>query len=247
MPIGIVIISCFCLSVQPPVAWVWVWQTNRIDKWPTVWYIHVFRWLVLSCHCGWGLGDFIRWWPPSTMWAGPLIYFWPPPGMSSNLGLCAACWARFMCHHELWPTSVSHPFFSLNTSLGFAGGKHYLKITIPIFRLVLQNFAFPGYLKVRSHCVRVRISFSIRFSFRVRRTVYTESEFLSVFDSILCPQLPRQTSKCDFVWGLARFGWKRTSVSVFHGRGTDRNGTDANLMALNRRLIRKLMQSKHCF
>ena len=102
-------------------------------------------------------------------------------------------------------------------------------------------------LKVRSHCVRVRISFSIRFSFRVRRTVYTESEFLSVFDLISCPQLPRQTSKCDFVSGLARFGWKWTSVSVFHGRGTDRNGTDANLMALNRRLIRKLMQSKHCF
>ena len=54
-------------------------------------------------------------------------------------------------------------------------------------------------LKVRSHCVRVRISFSVRFSFRVRRTVYIESEFLSVFDLILCPQLPRQTSKCDFV------------------------------------------------
>ena len=56
-----------------------------------------------------------------------------------------------------------------------------------------------GRLKVRSHCVRVRIRFSIRFSFRVRRTVYTESEFLSVFDLISCPQLPRQTSKCDFV------------------------------------------------
>ena len=62
----------------------------------------------------------------------------------SNLGLCAACWAHFMCHHELWPTSVSHPFSSLNSSLGFAGGKHYQKITIPIFRLVLQNFAIPG-------------------------------------------------------------------------------------------------------
>ena len=61
-----------------------------------------------------------------------------------NLGLCAACWARFMCHHELWPTSVSHPFSSLNSSLGFAGGKHYQKITILIFRLVVQNFAIPG-------------------------------------------------------------------------------------------------------
>ena len=30
--------------------------------------------------------------------------------MFSNLGLCAACWTCFMCHHELWPTWVSHPF-----------------------------------------------------------------------------------------------------------------------------------------
>ena len=29
---------------------------------------------------GWGL--FLRWWSPSVMWAGPLIYLWPPPGMS---------------------------------------------------------------------------------------------------------------------------------------------------------------------
>ena len=63
----------------------------------------------------------------------------------SNLGLCAVCWARSMCHHKLWPTSVNHPFSSLNNSLGFAGGKHYQKITIPLFRLVLQNFAIPGY------------------------------------------------------------------------------------------------------
>ena len=63
----------------------------------------------------------------------------------SNLGLCAVCWAHFMCHHELWPTSVSHPFSFLNSSLGFAGEKHYQKIIIPIFRLVLQNFAIPGY------------------------------------------------------------------------------------------------------
>ena len=62
----------------------------------------------------------------------------------SNLGLCAACWARFMGHHELWPTSVSHPFSCLNSCLGFAGGIHYQKITIPIFILVLQNFATPG-------------------------------------------------------------------------------------------------------
>ena len=89
------------------------------------------------------------WWPPSTMWVGSLIYSWPPPGMSEwshlfELGLCAACWAHFMCHHELWPTSLSHPFSSLNSSSGFARWKHYQNITIPIFRLVFQNFAIPG-------------------------------------------------------------------------------------------------------
>ena len=47
-----------------------------------------------------------------------------------------------MCHHELWPTSVSHPFSSLNRSLGFAGGKHHQQITTPIFRLVLQILLF---------------------------------------------------------------------------------------------------------
>ena len=34
----------------------------------------------------------------------------------SNLGLWVACWAYFMCHPELWPTSVSHPFSFLNSS-----------------------------------------------------------------------------------------------------------------------------------
>ena len=34
-----------------------------------------------------GLGAFIRWWPPSIMWAGLLIYLWPPPGMSEQSNL----------------------------------------------------------------------------------------------------------------------------------------------------------------
>ena len=53
------------------------------------------------------------------------------------LGLCAACWAHFMCHYELWPTSVNHPFSSLNSSLGLAGGKCCQEITIHIFRLFI--------------------------------------------------------------------------------------------------------------
>ena len=97
---------------------------------------------------GGGLGAFLRWWPPSAMWVGPLIFYgrhWRCVNnpIFSDLGWCAACWAHFMCPHELWPTSVSHPFSSLN-SLGLSGGKYYQKIIIPILRLILQNFAFPG-------------------------------------------------------------------------------------------------------
>ena len=58
-----------------------------------------------------------------------------------NLGIWSVCWARFMCHHELWAISVSHPFSFLNSSLGLAGAKHYQKITIPILRV----FAVPGW------------------------------------------------------------------------------------------------------
>ena len=42
-------------------------------------------------------GGFLRWWPPSTMWAGPLIYIYCHHRgclnnpIFLNLGLCAAC------------------------------------------------------------------------------------------------------------------------------------------------------------
>ena len=108
------------------------------------------RW---CCHfmacCGWWLGAFQRWWPPSALWVGPFIFYGhtrrcPNNPTFSNLGLCAACWACFMCHPELWPSTVSHPL-SLNSSLSLTGGKYFQKITIPIFRFVAQNCVFPGY------------------------------------------------------------------------------------------------------
>ena len=74
-----------------------------------------------------------------------------------NLMLCAACWAHSVCHHELWPISVSHPFSSLNSSLGLTGGKYYQKITVSIFRLVLQNFSLLG-------CFPYILSYSYLFS-----------------------------------------------------------------------------------
>ena len=96
-----------------------------------------------------GGGAVLRWWPPSAMWAGPFIFYchqqgWLNNSIFSNLGLCAACWAHFMCHHELWPTAVGQPFYFLNSSWGLTGGKYYRKTTIPIFRHVFQNFAIPG-------------------------------------------------------------------------------------------------------
>ena len=99
---------------------------------------------IISCELGCGLGAFLRWWSSLTMRMRPYYFYghhWRCLNnpVFLNLGLYAVCWAHFMCHDELWPTW--HPFSFLNNSLGFAGGKHYQKITIPIFRPVLQNFS----------------------------------------------------------------------------------------------------------
>ena len=53
----------------------------------------------------------------------------------SNLGLSATCWVHFVCHHELRPTSVDHPFSFLNSSWGLTGGKHYQEIIIMLLSL----------------------------------------------------------------------------------------------------------------
>ena len=76
-----------------------------------------------------------------SVWASPLIFYGHHRRclnrhIFSTLGLSAACWAHFMCHHELWPTSVSHTF-SFNSSLGLTRGKYYQKITVPIFKILL--------------------------------------------------------------------------------------------------------------
>ena len=128
-------------------------------------------------------GLFIGWWSPSTMWVGPLIYFGHHRGclnnpIFSNLWLCAACWARFVCHHELWPTSASHPFSFLNSSLGFAGRKHYQKTIVPIFRHVLQNFTIPGYF---TYILFYRYLFSLLYS---GRFVIAVCGFISVWEVV---------------------------------------------------------------
>ena len=53
---------------------------------------------------GGGWEDFLRWWPTSAMWAGPLSLYGHHRGylnnpIFSNLQLWALCWPHFMCHH----------------------------------------------------------------------------------------------------------------------------------------------------
>ena len=103
---------------------------------------HITTSIVLSTNCfvyhvsqmlRVGIGVFLRWWPPSTMWA-PSFRIWD---------YVLDVEVSFMCHRELWPISVSHPF-SLNCSLGFV--EDTLPVNYyPIFRYVLENFAISCY------------------------------------------------------------------------------------------------------
>ena len=85
-------------------------------------------------------GLFLKRWSPSTVWLLVLSKYHHRGCLNnpifSNFELYAACWARFMCHHELCSTPGSHPF-SFNSSLGLAGRKHCQKITI--YRLWLHG------------------------------------------------------------------------------------------------------------
>ena len=95
---------------------------------------------------GWGLGFFLRWWPSSVMWTGSLIYY----GHSKwyhlfKFGVMCCMLSTFHVSSQI-VANISEPsLLFLNSFLGLAGRKHYQKITTPIFRLVLQNFAIPGY------------------------------------------------------------------------------------------------------
>ena len=102
--------------------------------------------LLLYLLCGWGWGAFIRWWPPSTMWVGPLNLFMATTG---DVWIILSYWIWGYVLHVEHITCVimncgwlSYPSLFLNNSLASTGGKQYQKITIPIFTLALQNFAF---------------------------------------------------------------------------------------------------------
>ena len=94
------------------------------------------------------LGAFLGWWPPSAMWAGPLIFHGHHRGcldnsIFSNLRLGAACWAHFVCHHELWQTPVGHPFSFLNSSWGLTGENITRKLLSLSVDLFLKILLFP--------------------------------------------------------------------------------------------------------
>ena len=53
------------------------------------------------------------------LWIIPSVWIWGYVLHVEHIScvIIAACLAHFMCHFELWPTSVSHPFSSLNSPL----------------------------------------------------------------------------------------------------------------------------------
>ena len=80
---------------------VWGWHVVPLNVLVSYWYLTGLFWEIIeiyicpmkylwnillnifSCNQAVGGGRGVsRWWPPSAMWAGPLIYLWPPPGMS---------------------------------------------------------------------------------------------------------------------------------------------------------------------
>ena len=99
----------------------WIGPQNILERLGQYWWVGVgvFSNVVATFN---HVGGFFNLFMATTCLNNPIF---------SNLGLCAACWAHFMYHRELWPTSVGHPFSFLNSSWGLVGGKychyyHYL-------------------------------------------------------------------------------------------------------------------------
>ena len=70
---------------------------------------------------------------PGDVWIMPSFLIWV---------MCCIL-STFHVSSRIVSNISEYSFSSLNSSLGLTGEKHYQKI-IPIFRLILQNFAFPG-------------------------------------------------------------------------------------------------------
>ena len=142
----LLIVSLLNKSIPDP----WIWTHIVIDGWWDTW-------MLVDLYC---FNYISQWWRFGGSFSKVVATFnhvsrsfnlfkfhhqgYLNNPISSNLGSYDACWACFMCHHELWPTSVSHPFAFLGSSWGPTGGNQYQNITSPILRQVLQNFALMG-------------------------------------------------------------------------------------------------------
>ena len=97
------------------------------------------------------LGASLRWWPPSILWAGPLIFFmatigavWIIPSFriwSYVLYVEHISCVITNCGQHQWAISS---LFSIVREENITGRKHNQKITIALFRFVLQNFTIAG-------------------------------------------------------------------------------------------------------
>ena len=90
---------------------------------------------------------FLKWWPTWSVWAGFLIF---ASAITKYVWIIRSfrIWG-YLLHVETFHES-SRIVVNIcesplrNSSLWLAGEKHNQKFIIPIFRLVLQNFALPG-------------------------------------------------------------------------------------------------------
>ena len=83
---------------------------------------------------------------------------------------------------------MSHPFSFLNSSLGIDGGKHYQKITFPIFRLVLQNFVFSRLFSrycFYASAFRRRRHYVFGLSVRKKNESFTKEDIVSMIDLVI--------------------------------------------------------------
>ena len=79
--------------------------------------------------------------------------------------LCAAYWGHFMCHHKLWPTSVSHPFSFHN---------NFLPLSPPGWRGIVVTVRAGGWVGGRAggcQTCGTHISVTVWWIFSIRSSV----------------------------------------------------------------------------
>ena len=91
------------------------------------------------------MGSFYKVMVTSNHGAGRLIYSCLNNPIFWNFGLCAACWARSMCHHKVWPTSareVSIALYALGwkTNVSLPGCFPYILFYSFIFSLISSGW-----------------------------------------------------------------------------------------------------------